>query len=462
MTMRPFAPPTLLLPALLLAATAFTAPALAAKTARAKAPAPAAAAPLVPAALQVEVGASQTIGLRGGVDKVVVDTPDVVSTRASANRELVITGLRPGHTLITLSAGAQRAAYDVTVLEEGAAKAEELRRRLATYPGLGKIQVETKGDKVVLSGPVEDLEDHERALSVVKGLVGDGFTDLTQVGGERMVAVDIHFYAITDTTLNALGLNFSNLGSGIQAAISGPNTAAATTGSFATSSPLSNAFNLFLANNRGVSAALSALSEVGLSEELAQPTLLVRSGEQADFLAGGEIPIPVPQAGAAAGAITITYKPYGVRLEVAPVVLSNGRIVLKLAPEVSELDQVNKLSIQGFSVPALLRRSANTTVELGDGESFVIAGLTYATSSQTIDRLPGLGSLPVIGALFRQAQSSGQRQQLIIVATPHLVRPVPAATLTATLPSFVPLPTFGQALVNPGVNAPPPDVGLKF
>ncbi len=436
----------------------------------AKAPARQAAAPIAlapPAVMQLEVGASQTLGLRGAIDKVTVDTPDVISARAASAREVVITGLKPGHASIAIGSGAQRADYDVTVVESGAAKAEELRRRMAAYPGLSNLQVEMRGDKIALSGRLSSLEDHAKAVSLAQGLVDDkNLSDLTQVEGERMVAVDIHFYAISDTTLNALGLNFTNLGSGIQSALLGPSTASGFSfgpaNPLTVTTPMQSAFTLFLGNQKsGMAGALSALSEVGLSQTLAQPTLLVRSGEQADFLAGGEIPIPVPQGGAAAGTITITYKPYGVRLSVAPVVLNGNRIVLKLAPEVSELDQVNKLSIQGFSVPAILRRSANTTVELADGESYVIAGLTYAESNVTVDRIPGLGNLPVIGALFRRAQSTGQKQQLIIVATPHLVRPMSGATVASSMPTSLEIPKFDHLLDRDGVQAPASDVGLK-
>jgi pilus assembly protein CpaC len=211
---------------------------------------------------------------------------------------------------------------------------------------------------------------------------------------------------------------------------------------------LQNAFNLFLAGpNRGIGAVLSALSSTGLSQMLAEPTLIVRSGEQAHFLAGGEIPIPVPQnaGGTGGGTISIEYKEFGVRLSVAPFVLSNGRIVMKIAPEVSELDYANGVQLQGYNVPGIRRRSAETTVQLASGQSFVIAGLNYTNSTVNKEKMPFLGDLPVIGAFFKRQQNQKERQELIIVATPRLVGPMEAGTMPA-------LPGIGE-------NAPDPSIG---
>jgi pilus assembly protein CpaC len=250
------------------------------------------------------------------------------------------------------------------------------------------------------------------------------------IAGEQVVAVDVQFAAVSASTLKALGFNFSKLSGDIQGAVVSPNSLnSASFGSGGSSVdasvPIQNAFNLFLsAPNRGINAVLSALSSNGLSELLAQPTLLVRSGEQASFLAGGEIPVPVPQASGAGNAISIQYKEFGVRLSVTPFVLSPDQIVLKIAPEVSELDYGSGVQLQGYVVPGLRRRSAETTVELGSGQSFVIAGLSYSSQSSMRDKTPLLGDIPVIGAFFRRQQVQKERQELVIVATPRLVGPM--------------------------------------
>lgn len=279
----------------------------------------------------------------------------------------------------------------------------------------------------------------ETVLSVTDAVGGDARAMIGPrvIAGEQVVAVDVQFAAVSASTLKALGFNFSKLSGDIQGAVISPSSLnSASFGSGASSIdasvPIQNAFNLFLsAPNRGINAVLSALSSNGLSELLAQPTLLVRSGEQASFLAGGEIPVPVPQASGTGNAISIQYKEFGVRLSVTPYVLSPDQIVLKIAPEVSELDYGSGVQLQGYVVPGLRRRSAETTVELGSGQSFVIAGLSYSSQSTTRDKTPILGDIPVIGAFFRRQQTQKERQELVIVATPRLVGPVQPKDLPA-------------------------------
>ena len=270
--------------------------------------------------------------------------------------------------------------------------------------------------------------------------------------GEQVVAVDVQFAAVSATTLKALGFNFSKLSGDIQGAIVSPsslNSASFSPQSLSidASAPIQSAFNLFLsAPNRGIGAVLSALSSNGLSQLLAQPTLLVRSGEQASFLAGGEFPVPVPQSSGSGGnTLSIQYKEFGVRLSVTPFVLAKDHIVLKIAPEVSELDYANGVQLQGYVIPGLRRRSAETTVELGSGQSFVIAGLSYSSQSISRDKTPLLGDIPVLGAFFKRQQNQKERQELIIVATPRLVGPVNAADMP-------PLPGAATAAVDPSIG----------
>lgn len=248
--------------------------------------------------------------------------------------------------------------------------------------------------------------------------------------GEKVVAVDVQFAAVNSSTLKALGFNFSKLSGDIQGAVVSPSSLtdyAFGGGGLAlkTSAPLSSAFNLFLsARNRGIGAVLSALSSNGLSQLLAQPTLLVRSGDSAEFNAGGRFPIPVPQSsGFGSPTITIQYEKFGINLKVTPYVLGNDHIVMRIRPEVSELDYGSGVQLQGYTVPGIRERFADTTVELGSGQSFVIAGLNYTNSQVTKDKVPFLGDIPVLGAFFKRQQNQKERQELIIVATPRLVEP---------------------------------------
>jgi pilus assembly protein CpaC len=361
------------------------------------------------------VKAVRTLKFDRAIGKIEIDHDGIIDVRAPTPRSLAITGVGQGRAILSVYA-------------EGGA--------LLTT---GQVSVVSAGDGA-------------------QGRGGEG-TGLTAISttSEQMVAVDVQFAAVSSTTLKALGFNFSKLSGDIQGAVVSPssltsyafNPAGLALG---TTAPLQNAFNLFLAGpNRGIGAVLSALSSTGLSHILAEPTLLVRSGEEAHFLAGGEIPIPVPQnsGGGSGSTISIQFKEFGVRLSVAPFVLSNNQIVLKIAPEVSELDYTNGVQLQGYTVPGIRRRSAETTVQLGSGQSFVIAGLTYTNSTVSKDKLPLMGDLPIIGAFFKRQQNQKERQELIIIATPRLVGPMDAGTVPP-LPGTVdgpPDPTIGDMIM---------------
>lgn len=274
----------------------------------------------------------------------------------------------------------------------------------------------------------------ETTFTVPDPALSGGDAPPLSTSAEQVVAVDVQFAAVSTTTMRALGFNFTRLTGDLQGAIISPNSlnsASFSSGGLqiSSSAPIQEAFNLFLsAPNRGIGAVLSALSSNGLSQMLAQPTLLARSGEEASFLAGGEVPIPVPGnfGGGNGNAVTIEYKEFGVRLSVTPFVMKDDRIVLRVAPEVSELDFGIGLQLQGFAVPGLRRRSAETTVELGAGQSFVIAGMSYSNANITKDKIPLLGDIPIIGPLFRRERESNEQQELIIVVTPRLVGPLEA------------------------------------
>jgi pilus assembly protein CpaC len=158
----------------------------------------------------------------------------------------------------------------------------------------------------------------------------------------------------------------------------------------------------------------------GVATTLAEPNLTALSGETASFLAGGEFPIPVSQGN---NAVTIEYKQYGVGLAFTPVVLAGGRISMRVRPEVSQLDSANGVTLNGFTVPALITRRAETTVELGSGQSFMIAGLMQNSGNNNVDKTPILGDLPILGALFRSTKFQRQETELVVVVTPYLVRP---------------------------------------
>lgn len=362
---------------------------------------------------------ARTLNFSRPIGRVEVSQDNVIDVAAPTARSLRITGIGSGETMLSVYGA------DGSVLREGL------------------IQVSPRinaGSASGLAGPLR--------------------------AGEKVVAVDVQFAAVSATTLRALGFNFTKLSGDLQGAVVSPSSLTSYgTGSggltINAAAPIQQAFNLFLSGrNRGITAVLSALSSNGLSQLLAQPTLLARSGEKASFLAGGEFPIPVPQGGGIGqNTIAIEYKEFGIRLGVTPWVLNQDHIVLKLAPEVSELDYANGVQLQGYVLPGIRRRSAETTVELGSGQSFVIAGLNYSNSSVVKDKVPLLGDLPVLGAFFKRQQNQKERQELIIVATPRLVEPsaqVPELTDPASLD-----PTMAQMIAGTdGVEAATADFGV--
>jgi pilus assembly protein CpaC len=298
-------------------------------------------------------------------------------------------------------------------------------------PALDGVNAVSSSQGVALEGDVRDLASRQRAADIAAEQSGAKVTDNVAVTGRRMVAVEVRFAAISTSTLKALGLNFQKLGQGFEFASSVPGSLNGF--SFDRQAglklngglPIVQAFNLLLAGpNAGTMGALSILGSVNLAHVLAEPTLMVRSGDDAHFLAGGEIPIPVAQSGQNSGTISIQYRKFGVQLGVHATVLSDDRIVLAVSPEVSELDYQNALTLNGFNVPAINVRSTDTTIELGDGQSFVLAGLMYSSAGNVEEKVPGLGDLPIIGDFFKHSQHAGTEQELVIVATPHLVSPL--------------------------------------
>ncbi|TFF38988.1 type II and III secretion system protein family protein [Pseudomonas sp. RIT623] len=194
-----------------------------------------------------------------------------------------------------------------------------------------------------------------------------------------------------------------------------------------------NVFNIVLGGNNGrFMAMINALENSGFAYTLARPSLTVLSGLTASFLAGGEIPIPVPSSGS--DNVSIEYKEFGVRLALTPTVVSRDRITLKVAPEVSELDYNNAVVIAGTRVPGLSVRRTDTSISLADGESFIISGLITSNVRSGVDKMPGLGNLPIIGAFFRQSALNREETELLMIVTPHLVQPLAANARLPELP----------------------------
>ena len=193
----------------------------------------------------------------------------------------------------------------------------------------------------------------------------------------------------------------------------------------------------FLGGGATWTTFIDALKQEGLTKVLAEPTLITTSGRTANFLAGGEYPIPVPQGSGSGNTITIEYKTFGVGLNFTPTVLNNNKISMEVKPEVSELDFTNAVTISGYVVPSLTTRRVATTIELADGQSFAIAGLLKEDLREVVSKFPVLGDIPILGVLFRSTSYQKNETELVIIVTPHLVKPVDMAKQTLPTDAFV-------------------------
>jgi pilus assembly protein CpaC len=393
--------------------------------------------------IDLVVGAQQPLATGHTLRRVAIGDPavaDVLIIRGDKRGGVLLVGKTAGTTNLMLWPSDRETplTYTVNVITPAA----------ASLLGPDTSGVKVLGSTAVVSGSSATMEAHQRAVVAAEGSVSkdgkDGAVfDTSTVASRAVVQVDVRVVEFSRSVLKQIGFNFFSQRNGFAFGSLGPNaatsvtvpqkafdpTSSATVGP-ALATPLSSAFNLvFGSATKGIFADLSLMESNNLARVLAEPTLVALSGQSASFLAGGEIPVPVPQA---LGSTSIEYKPYGVGLTVTPTVLSPQRIALKVAPEASQLDFTNAVTVSGVSVPAFTTRRADTTVELGDGESFVIGGLIDRETASNLSKVPLLGDLPVIGTFFKQLSYQQNEKELVIIVTPHLVSPLAKG---ATLPS---------------------------
>lgn len=378
------------------------------------------------AALQLSVGRQHVLQSMMALGRLAVGDPNVLDVKvlrsaaagATQAAELLLTPRAPGRTTLTVwpPQGLPQ-SWQIEV----SAPLLQLERRLASVPEHAQA----------LAG----LRQHAAAQAPL--------LDRSEVAvRSNTVQVDVQVVEFKKTALRRAGINLLSGGPnshGFSFGMRAPGGLGGSGGSGSDgSSSISSAMNLVMTfgkafGGNGLQAQLGVLESNGLARVLARPTLVAHTGQNASFLAGGEIPIPVPSG--RDGNITIRYKEFGVKLQLTPTILSDERIALKVAPESSDLDYTNGVTISGVSVPAVRVRRADTMVELADGESFVIGGLVSRQTISSIDKLPLLGDLPVLGAFFKNLNYSQDESELVIIVTPHLVHPVPAGTpLEAMLP----------------------------
>jgi pilus assembly protein CpaC len=377
---------------------------------------------------------------------------DIADIRPMTDRTLYVQGKKIGTTNISLF---DRDMHLTEVVDlDVTMDAANLQQKIRAVTGGSRISVSSSNNQVILSGIASDAIAADRAVSVAKSLLvaqGGSVVNAMTVSASQQVMLKVRFLEVSRTAGRDLGINiYGTNASGTRGASTGLGNPSVTTGSpttggisliqaagtlagTATGSP----FGVVLANlvNGGanIDILVSALEAKGLVRRLAEPDLIALSGDTARFLAGGEFPVPIASSGVG-GAVTptIEFKKFGVSLAFVPTVLGQGLINLRIAPEVSELDFSNAVTISGTTIPSLITRNAQTTVELRDGQSFAIAGLLQANGSRNISQVPWIGSVPVLGALFRSSAYQNSETDLIIIVTPHLVRPGTPAEHLAT------------------------------
>jgi pilus assembly protein CpaC len=400
-----------------------------------------------PANLTVGVGKSVILDIQALIKEYRVDGPEIADIFPLGPHEARLMGKTPGVTFLRLLQEGDRpyAVLGVEVTPDMSGLKMKLHEILPDETG---IKVTATQDSITLSGTVSGPGYMTQALALVQSYAPrdrEGrpkVVNLLEIAGVQQVMIEVRVSEMSRTLTKQLGFNFSTISSsGKQFGVSTLNSLTSFPSGGFPANPLSvsssvNGVLSFLGNGATWTAFIDALQDNGLLRVLAEPTLITLSGKSANFLAGGEFPVPVPQPGITA-IVTIQYKPFGVGLNFTPTVLSDGRINMIIAPEVSELDFSQAVSLQGYIIPSITTRRVSTTVELADGQSFAIAGLLQEEIKEDIQKFPLLGSIPILGALFRSSSFTKSETELVILVTPHLVKPLDLSKQTLPTDAFV-------------------------
>ncbi|MTW16850.1 hypothetical protein GJ689_11605 [Rhodoplanes serenus] len=403
------------------------------------------------AAVTVPVGKSQDVRTDAPFMEVTLGDPEIADVNPLTDQSLSILGKKIGTTRVSVYGEGKKLVglFDVEVSYDVSALASELAQR---FPG-AKFRVSSVNGRILLAGSVQDGVTLDQALSIARQF-GPEVINAVQVAAPQQVLLEVRFVEATRSAGRELGVQWNawsenrrfigNVGSDRTASglpVPRPptfgNVGTAAAGVLSGGNPFGFMVGSLLLQGMQIDVALNALEERGLVRRLAEPNLVALSGDTANFLAGGEYPIPVSGT---LGQISVEYKRYGVSLAFTPTVLGGSVINLKIEPEVSQIDRTTTVSVaNGISVPGLTVRRASTTLELRDGQSFALAGLLQNDSSTAQEQLPWIGDVPVLGALFSSRSYIKKETDLVIIVTPRLARPArPGDPLRTPLDATVP------------------------
>ncbi len=385
-----------------------------------------------PQALQMVVGKSVILKSEQAVSRVSLAAPDQADIVLISPHQIYLTGKKAGSTNVTLWSSGDRImnVYDLDIVPD----VNQIKRMLHTVlPNETGIHVLPTGGSVTLSGSVSSAPNMATALSLAEANAPGKVMNLLKVGGVQQVMLEVRVAEMSRSVMKRFGFNFTFMdGSSLLQTFLNRLTHLDDEGALVLSDNVNIAGTASLGGT-SLSYFIDALKANGLLKILAEPNLVCLSGQSADFLAGGEVPIPVPSG---LGTTTIEYKPFGVGLKFTPTVLDSGIINIKVEPEVSELDYTRAVTLDSFNVPAISTRRASTVVELGSGQSFAIAGLIKDSLRENVHTFRMLGDLPVLGSLFRSSDFQKNESELIIIVTPHLAKPLDMARQTLPTDGF--------------------------
>lgn len=390
--------------------------------------------------ISLTAGKGELLTFEREIQKVVVSEPRIADAVVVSPHEVMVNAKTPGSTtLVVWESGSAPARWDVSV-QPDTAEWEKFREGLRAAFADGTVNAEAQGETIVLTGTVKNAEDARRAEALAttryKNVVN--LLQTPAPADPRQILLEVKFASVDRVGLSELGFNFfstndKTIGSLTTQQYQQPRFSQLQLQNFElrnTNINFADLLNLFVFRpDLNIGATIRALEGRNLLQILAEPNLIAIEGSEASFLAGGQFPFPTLQAtttgGAVAPVVTVQFKPFGVKLDFKPTVTPSGAIHLKVRPEVSSLDFGNAVTLQGFLIPAVSTRSAETEVVLRDGESFAIAGLIDNRVVQVMNRVKWLGDVPIVGQLFRSRSTRKSTDELLVVITPRFVKPLP-------------------------------------
>ncbi len=382
--------------------------------------------------LRLTIGKSVVIDYPSDIRQISTSNPDILDASPVTTREILLHGKGLGNaTMVVWSKSGQRTFYNCTV----DLNLDPLRRMLKeTFP-MDDIQVRSTRDTLALSGSVRSKDEGDRAVAVAGSFAKTVINNLgVNVGqAEKQILLRVKFAELDRVKEVKYGVNLLGTpggtmtgstpvpGVGFTGSVTSPTSSGGSSGTF----NIANALTLFAFDPKlNIGAFLQALESQSILQTLAEPNLVTTNGKEASFLVGGEFPVPVVQGGSGAGSVTVQFREFGIRLKFTPVLTDHKTIKMHLNQEVSTLDPSHGVTLNGFVIPALSTRRAETDVELAEGQSFVVAGLVNNQETDTFTKIPILGSLPILGYLFKTKDEVKNRTDLVVLVTPEITEPL--------------------------------------